>query len=254
MVYATVESAPADAGIFRSVDGGATREKRSPYTAQPMYYGKLFADPFNVHRLYSMDVQNQLSEDGGATRKNPRRTPKHVDNHALWIDPRFPDHYINGNDGGLYQTWDAGRNWIFFANLPITQFYDVDVSTNGPFYRVCGGTQDNNSLCGPAATRSTNGILNTDWFVTNGGDGFVSRIDPEDPNTIYAESQGGGMVRFDVRTGEGIGIRPEVGRGEAPGRWNWDTPIIISPHARTRLYRRRSGCIAATIAATAGRP
>ncbi|MEK6612603.1 MAG: glycosyl hydrolase [Gemmatimonadota bacterium] len=236
VVYATIESAPADAGIFRSVDGGVNWEKRSPYTAQPMYYATLVTDPFNVQRLYSMDVTNQLSEDGGATWKNLGERSKHVDNHALWIDPRFPDHYINGNDGGLYQTWDAGRNWIFFGNLPITQFYDVDVSTNGPFYRVCGGTQDNNSLCGPAATRSTNGILNTDWFITNGGDGFVSRIDPEDPNTIYAESQGGGMVRFDARTGEAIGIRPEVGRGEAPSRWNWDTPIIISPHARTRLY------------------
>ena len=236
VVYATVESTPGDGGMFRSVDGGITWEKRSPYTAQPMYYGKIFADPFNVQRVYAMDVQNQVTDDGGATWRGLGERSKHVDNHVIWVDPRFPDHYINGNDGGLYQTWDAGKNWIFFANLPITQFYDVDVSNNGPLYMVCGGTQDNNSLCGPAANRSTTGILNTDWFVTNGGDGFVSRIDPEDPNTIYAESQGGGMVRFDLRTGEAIGIQPAVGRGEAPSRWNWDTPIIISPHSHTRLY------------------
>ncbi|MEP6590682.1 MAG: glycosyl hydrolase [Gemmatimonadota bacterium] len=236
VVYATVESTPGDGGIFRSQDGGVTWEKRSSYTAQPMYYATLVADPFNAQRLYSMDVSTQVSDDGGATWRSLGERSKHVDNHALWVDPRFPDHYINGNDGGLYQTWDGGKNWLFFANLPIAQLYDVDVSSNGPFYLVCGGTQDNASLCGPAASRSSNGLLNTDWFVTNGGDGFVSRIDPEDPNTIYAESQNGGMVRFDVRTGEGIGIQPSEARGEAPSRWNWDTPIIISPHSHTRLY------------------
>lgn len=236
IVYATIESTPGDGGIFRSLDGGVTWEKRSSYTAQPMYYATLVADPFNVQRLYSMDVQTQVSDDGGATWRGVGERSKHVDNHALWVDSRFPDHYINGNDGGLYQTWDAGKTWQFFANLPITQFYDVDVSSNGPFYLVCGGTQDNASLCGPAASRSSNGLLNTDWFVTNGGDGFVSRIDPEDPNTIYAESQNAGMVRFDVRTGEAIGIQPAEGRGETPSRWNWDTPIIISPHSHTRLY------------------
>lgn len=236
IVYATVEAAQGSAGIFRSADGGISWEKRSSYTAQPMYYATIFADPFNTQRLYAMDVQNQVSDDGGATWRNLGERSKHVDNHYLWIDPRFPDHYINGNDGGLYQTWDAGKTWIFWANLPITQFYDIDVSNNAPYYMVCGGTQDNNSLCGPAASRNTAGILNTDWFITNGGDGFVSRIDPTDPNTIYAESQGGGMVRFDLRTGEAIGIQPAEGRGEAPSRWNWDTPIIISPHAPRRLY------------------
>ena len=236
VVYATIEAAAGAAGIFRSADGGITWDKRSGYTAQPMYYATIFADQFNTQRLYSMDVQNQVSDDGGATWRNLGERAKHVDNHFLWTDPRYPDHYINGNDGGLYQTWDAGKTWIFWANLPITQFYDVDVSNNAPFYIVCGGTQDNNSLCGPAASRNTAGILNTDWFVTNGGDGFVSRIDPTDPNTIYAESQGGGMVRLDLRTGEAISIQPAEGRGEAPNRWNWDTPIIISPHSARRIY------------------
>ena len=236
VVYATVESAPGDAGMFRSNDNGITWEKRSGYTAQPMYYGTLFADPFNVQRLYAVDVQNQVSDDGGATWRNLGERGKHVDNHYIWVDPKHADHLINGNDGGLYQSWDAGKSWIFYANLPIAQFYDIDVSNNAPFYMVCGGTQDNQSLCGPAAVRSSTGILNTDWFVTNGGDGFVSRIDPQDPNTVYAESQNAGMVRLNVATGEAISIQPQELRGEAPSRWNWDTPIIISPHKNTRLY------------------
>lgn len=236
VVYATIESTPGDGGIFRSSNTGITWEKRSSYTAQPMYYATLVADPSSVQRLYSMDVQTQVSDDGGATWRTLGEKSKHGDNHVLWVDPKTPEHYLNGNDGGLYQSWDAGKSWIFFANLPITQLYDIDVSSNGPFYMVCGGTQDNNSLCGPAASRSSNGILNTDWFVTNGGDGFVSRIDPMDPNTVYAESQNGGMVRFDVRTGEAIGIQPSEARGEAPSRWNWDTPLIISPHSHTRIY------------------
>jgi photosystem II stability/assembly factor-like uncharacterized protein len=235
VVYATVEAAEGGNGIFRSQDGGITWTRRSPYSAQPMYYGILVADPHSVDRVYAMDVSTQVSEDGGATWRGVGEKSKHVDNHALWIDPTNPDHLLNGNDGGLYQSWDRGENWIFFPNLPIAQMYDVDVDQSSPF-RVCGGTQDNNSFCGASATRSSHGVLNSDWFVTNGGDGFVSRIDPTDPNTIYAESQNGGMVRYDHRTGEAVSIRPRELRGEAPSRWNWDTPLIISPHSNTRIY------------------
>ena len=236
ILYATVEAANGEGGIFRSTDDGITWEKRSNYTAQPMYYATLVADPANAQRLYSMDVTTQVSDDGGTTWRGLGERSKHVDNHVLWVDPRNAEHYINGNDGGLYQSWDAGKTWIFFANLPIGQFYDIDVDNSAPFYRVCGGTQDNSSVCAPAATRKNIGITNSDWFVTTGGDGFVSRIDPTDPNTIYAESQNGGMVRYDVRTGEETSIQPQVARGEDPSRWNWDTPIIISPHSHTRLY------------------
>ena len=236
VIYATVEAANSEGGIFRSTDDGVSWEKRSTYTAQPMYYATLVADPFNAQRLYAMDVTTQVSDDGGSTWRGLGERSKHVDNHVLWVDPRNAEHYLNGNDGGLYQSWDAGKSWIYFANLPIGQFYDIDVDNSRPFYRVCGGTQDNSSVCAPTATRNNIGITNTDWFTTTGGDGFVSRIDPQDPNTIYAESQNGGMVRYDVRSGEETSIQPQVARGEDPSRWNWDTPIIISPHAHTRLY------------------
>ena len=236
IVYATIEAANGEGGIFRSNDGGISWEKRSPYGAQAMYYATLVADPHNPQRLYSMDVGSQVSDDGGTTWRGLGEQSKHVDNHALWVDPKNPDHYLNGNDGGLYQTWDGGKTWIYFANLPLGQFYDIDVDDARPFYHVCGGTQDNASVCAPTATRNNTGILNSDWFVTTGGDGFVSRIDPQDPNTIYAESQNGGMVRYDARTGDAVPMQPQEARGEAPSRWNWDTPIIISPHAHTRLY------------------
>ncbi|HEY3933385.1 MAG TPA: hypothetical protein VGL65_02075 [Gemmatimonadales bacterium] len=236
VIYATIEADSSSGGIFRSTDDGLSWEKRSSYTAQPMYYASLVADPFNVQRLYSMDVATQVSDDGGATWRGLGERSKHSDNHALWVDPKDADHYLNGNDGGLYQSWDGGKTWIYFANLPIGQFYDIDIDHASPFYHVCGGTQDNSSVCGPSATRSSTGILNSDWFVTTGGDGFVSRVDPADPNTVYAESQNGGMERVDLATGESVSIQPHEAPGADPSRWNWDTPIIISPQSHTRLY------------------
>jgi photosystem II stability/assembly factor-like uncharacterized protein len=160
----------------------------------------------------------------------------HVDNHIIWIDPVNPDHYLVGNDGGLYRSWDRGATWTFFENLPLAQYYDVDVDNALPFYNVYGGLQDNYSLGMPSRTKSDHGILNSDVFVTNGGDGFVSRVDPEDPNTIYAELQHGVIVRYDKRTGERVGIQPKEEKGGAPLRWNWDAPFIISPHNAKRLY------------------
>ena len=137
-------------GIFRSQDGGLTWERRSTYTAQPMYYGVLVADPHKVDRVYSMDVGTQVSDDGGATWRGVGEKSKHVDNHALWIDPANGEHLLNGNDGGLYESRDGGEYWTFFGNLPIAQMYDIDVDNSTPF-RVCGGTQDNASFCAPTS-------------------------------------------------------------------------------------------------------
>ncbi len=236
VVYLTVEAADRRGGIFRSSDRGGTWERRNEFDSGAMYYGHLVADPKNVDRIYIMNVFLMVSDDGGRTVRRLGERSKHVDNHDIWIDPRDNDHYLVGGDGGVYESFDRGANWDFKENLPVTQFYDITTDNAKPFYNVYGGTQDNYSFGGPSRTRSASGIVNSDWFVTNGGDGFKSQVDPEDPNTIYATLQNGVLVRFDKRTGERIGIQPQPARGEDSLRWNWDSPLIISPHSRTRLY------------------
>jgi photosystem II stability/assembly factor-like uncharacterized protein len=235
VVYAIIEAAESRGGVFRSDDHGATWQRRNPYEDQGQYYGQIFVDPKNEDRVYVLNVQIMLSEDGGRTLRAMQTRAKHVDNHAWWIDPNNNDHYLNGNDGGLYESWDRGVNWTFKQNLPITQFYDVAVDMGKPYY-VYGGTQDNNSLGGPSRTRGMTGPMNSDWFVTAGGDGFDTEVDPEDANTVYSESQYGGLVRFDRRTGTGVDIQPQELKDDPANRWNWDSPIVLSPHAHTRLY------------------
>jgi photosystem II stability/assembly factor-like uncharacterized protein len=236
VVYAEVEASGNKGGIFRSTDRGATWEKRNGFAAQGMYYGVIEADPKNVDRLYIMSVVIMISEDGGATVHPLGESAKHSDNHVIVIDSEDTDHLLVGCDGGVYQSHDRGKNWVWSANLPLAQFYDVATDNAEPFYFVYGGTQDNFSLGGPSRTVSANGITNADWFITQGGDGFHSQADPEDANTIYAESQYAGIVRYDRRTGESKGIRPQEAPGQPPLRWWWDSPIIISPFSHTRLY------------------
>jgi photosystem II stability/assembly factor-like uncharacterized protein len=237
VVYAIIEAADDKGGVFRSTDRGETWEKRSDYmSTSGQYYNEIFCDPKRVERVYSMDTWLHVTEDGGKTFTRVSEKTKHVDNHAMWIDPADTDHLLVGCDGGLYETFDRGATWDFKENLPVTQFYRVDVDEARPFYNVYGGTQDNFSVGGPSRTISESGITNADWFVTTGGDGFVSRVDPKDPNIVYAESQYGGLVRYDRRSGEEIDIRPQEAKGDAPYRFNWDSPLIISPHSHTRLY------------------
>src|SRR3954466_2642754 len=236
ILYANVEAANAKGGIYRSTDNGVTWQKRMDYNSGSMYYADLYADPANVDRLYIPDVFFQVSDDGGKTMHALGQRYMHVDNHIIWVDPANTDHLLVGNDGGLYRSFDRGATWTFFENLPLAQYYDVDVDNAAPFYNVYGGLQDNNSLGGPSRTRSEHGIMNQDWFVTQDGDGFVSRIDPEDPNTVYAALQHGVITRYDKRTGERIGVQPQEDKGGVPLRWNWDAPFIISPHSHTRLY------------------
>ncbi len=236
VVYATVEATGNLSGIFRSNDRGATWERMSSTIASGLYYGQIIADPKNVDRVYIPNVVFQVSDDGGRTQHALGERLKHVDNHAIWIDPKNTDYYLVGCDGGIYESFDRGVNWNFKSNMPIAQFYDVAVDSNNPFYYVYGGTQDNNSLGGPSRTRNNAGITNADWFVTNGGDGFRSQVDQEDPNTIYAESQNGGLVRFDKRTGENVDIQPIEGKDIESQRYNWDSPFIVSPHSHNRLY------------------
>lgn len=237
VVYAVVEAANKAGGFFRSSNRGETWEKRGDYVpGGPQYYNEIFADPKEKDRVYSMDVWIQVTEDGGKTFHKLGEPAKHPDNHAMWIDPSDTDHAIVGCDGGIYETFDRAATWRFSGNLPVTQFYRVSVDNASPIYNVFGGTQDNFSLGGPSRTSNIHGIVNSDWFVTEGGDGFQSQIDPEDPGTVYAEAQYGALTRFDRKTGESVPIQPEARPGEPPLRWNWDSPLIISPHNHTRLY------------------
>ncbi|MFM8909066.1 MAG: WD40/YVTN/BNR-like repeat-containing protein, partial [Gemmatimonadota bacterium] len=236
VLYAIVEAANDRGGVFRSDDNGVSWRRQGGFQTISLYYQRIFVDPKDADRVYAMDTYVMVSDDAGRTFTQLGEASKHVDNHVIWIDPDATDHYLVGCDGGLYESFDRGRSWRFFGNLPIPQFYKIDVSREAPFYHVYGGTQDNFSFGGPARTAHGNGIRNSDWFVTAGGDGFQSRVDPRDPTTIYAESQNGGLVRFDRRTGNAVRIAPEEEPGEDPARWYWDTPLVISPFANTRLY------------------
>ncbi|MEO8430976.1 MAG: glycosyl hydrolase [Acidobacteriota bacterium] len=236
-VYAVIEAANKAGGFYRSTNRGETWERRGDYVpGGPQYYNEIFADPSQKDRVYSMDVWIQVTDDGGKTFHKLGEPAKHPDNHVIWIDPENTDHYIVGCDGGVYESFDRAASWGFKANLPVTQFYRVSVDESSPAYMVYGGTQDNFSLGGPSRTTNIHGIANSDWFVTQGGDGFQSQIDPQDPNTVYAEAQYGVLTRFDRRTGESLVIQPQAAPGEPPQRWNWDSPLIISPHSHTRLY------------------
>ncbi|MGD8322368.1 MAG: glycosyl hydrolase, partial [Gemmatimonadota bacterium] len=234
-VYAIIEAAGESGGFFRSTDRGASFRRQSSYRTSGNYYSEIMCDPFDRDRVVSMDVWAQVTDDGGKTWGRFGELHKHVDNHALWFDPADPDHVINGNDGGVYESWDGAETWQFKANLPVTQFYKVALDNDAPFYGVYGGTQDNFSLGGPSRTTSQHGIVNADWEITNGGDGFESQADPTDPNIIYAQSQYGGLVRYDKKSGEIVPIQPQPAEGEAL-RWQWDAPLLVSPHSHTRLY------------------
>ncbi len=239
VVYATIELSDRKGGFYRSSNGGESWSKRNDYISGatgPHYYQEIFASPHAFDRVYQMDQRMHVSEDGGKNFRSIHRDHKHVDDHALAFDPNDPDYLLAGSDGGLYQSWDLGQTWQFVANLPVTQFYKVAVDYDEPFYNVYGGTQDNATQGGPSRTDSINGILNKDWFITIGGDGHQPAVDPTNPNIIYSQSQRGNLYRHDRKTGEVVFIRPQPDRGEVADRFNWDSPILISPHDPARLY------------------
>jgi len=235
-IYAIVEASEGKGGFFISTNRGASWEKRNSYATSGNYYQEIIADPVDPDRVYAMNNWMRVTSDGGKTFDYVGEDYKHIDNHVIWINPNNNQHLLSGNDGGIYESWDAGKNWSFKPNLPVTQFYKVAVDNAKPFYNIYGGTQDNFSLGGPSRTVSDNGPNNFDWFITHGGDGFESQVDPENPNIVYAQSQYGNLVRYDKMSGEEKGIQPKERKGEDSYRWNWDAPLAVSRHQSGRVY------------------
>jgi len=236
VVYALVYAAGDESGFFRSADRGQTWTRQSNYkVVDPQYYGEIYADPHQFDRIYAVDMTTHVTEDGG---KHFQRVSwrMHVDHHAMAFDPTDRNHLLVGNDGGLYESYDHGRTWRHFTNLPTSQFYRVAADNALPFYDVYRGTQDNGSMAGPSRTINRVGIRASEWIQTGGGDGFQPRIDPENTDIVYGLSQNGAVFRLDKRTGARTGIRPAQEPNGPAMRWHWDTPLLISPHSPKRLY------------------
>jgi photosystem II stability/assembly factor-like uncharacterized protein len=235
IVYVEIEHM-TQGGVYRSEDKGATWTKMSDVNPRPSYYSQIRIDPNNDKKIWVLGAPLYMSEDGGRTFTQARGNGIHSDHHALWIDPSNSDHILIGNDGGVDVTHDSGRTWDFINNIPLGQFYEIAYDMQKP-YHLCGGLQDNYTWCGPSANHDTSGIGNDEWINVNGGDGFHARIDPADPNLIYVESQDGGINRRDLRTGESKSIRPLEDNDKAPRyRFQWNSPLIISPHDHNTIY------------------
>ena len=239
VLYAAIELDQREGGVWRSADRGASWEKMSDRIAGgtgPHYYQELYASPHAFDRIYFMDVRASVSNDGGATWTSIADESKHVDNHALAFRQEDPHYLLIGTDGGLYETFDHAGTWRYIDNLPVTQFYKVAVDDAEPFYTIYGGTQDNNTQGGPSRTDNVSGIRNSDWSVVLFGDGHQPATEPGNPDIVYAHWQQGNLVRHDRTTGEIVYIQPQVGEDEAPNRFNWDAPILVSPHDAARIY------------------
>ena len=240
VVYASIEAGDDEKGFYKSTDKGESWKKRNSYISGgtgPHYYQEIEVSPVNPDLVYQMDVFIQVTRNGGDQFKIlGTGREKHSDNHALWIDPDNGRHLLAGTDGGLYETFDEGTTWRHFPNLPISQFYKLGLDNDEPFYNIVGGAQDLGTLIGPSRTMNTEGIRNQDWYVPLGADGYNSAFDPKDPNIVYMEIQQGELHRLDRRSEEVLNIKPQAAPGDAPERWNWDSPLLISPHNNEHLY------------------
>ena len=239
VIYAAIELDRRTGGVYRSAYRGSSWTKQSDAVSGatgPHYYQELYASPHQFDRLYLVDVRMQISNDGGKTFTRMKEQFKHSDNHALAFRLDDPDYLLVGTDGGLYESFDLAENWRYVANLPLTQFYKVAVDDAVPFYNIYGGTQDNATQGGPSRTTWSLGIDNSDWFLTLGGDGHQPATEPGNPDIVYSESQQGFLSRIDLTTGEMLLIQPQPEAGESYERFNWDSPILVSPHSPTRIY------------------
>ena len=239
VVYAAIELDRTQGGVYRSADGGSSWSKMSDTVSGgtgPHYYQELYASPHKFDRLYLMNVRVLTSEDGGKSFTQLKEEKKHSDNHALIFKKDDPNYLMIGTDAGIYESFDLAQNWRYIKNLPLTQFYKVAVNNAEPFYSIFGGTQDNGSVGGPSATDEREGIANKHWYKTLFADGHQSATDPVHDDIIYAETQQGGLHRIDLTSGEPVIIQPQAQEGDPYERFNWDAPILVSPHNPARLY------------------
>jgi BNR-Asp box repeat protein len=242
VVYAIVES--KDGTLYRSDDRGETFRnvsKQESIVSRGFYYTTVRVDPTNEDRVYAVASTLFVSPDGGKTFRSITGR-SHIDFHALWIDPKNPKRMWHGQDGGIGVSYDGGESWEAVYNIPLGQFYQVHADNRQPFYNVMGGLQDNGSWTGPSRTREPAGIMNDDWRMVSFGDGFYVINHPDNPDVYLSESQGGHIVWTDFRTREQQLVNP-WGRGSGGGpaagkkfRWNWNAPIVLSPHEKTAVY------------------
>ena len=239
VVYAAIELDRRTGGVFRSTDRGASWEKMSETVSGatgPHYYQELYASPHQFDKIYLADVRVQISDDGGKTFSRMKEEKKHSDNHVIVFKQDDPDYLLVGTDGGIFESFDGTENWRHVSNLPLTQYYKVAVDDAVPFYNIYGGTQDNGTHGGPSRTDKREGISNSDWYLILGGDGHQPATEPGNPAIVYAESQEGYLSRTDRTTGEIVGIQPQPEPGEPFERFNWDSPVLVSPHMPSRIY------------------
>ncbi|MEM9895798.1 MAG: glycosyl hydrolase [Bacteroidota bacterium] len=239
VLYAAIELDRTKGGVWRSEDRGGSWTKMSDAVAGatgPHYYQEIFASPHKFDRLYMMNNRLMKSEDGGKTFENMDETAKHGDNHAVAFKMSDPNYLLVGTDGGVYESFDLGANWRYMENLPLTQFYKVAVDDAEPFYNVYGGTQDNSTEGGPSRTDNHHGIRNADWKVVLNWDGHQPATEPGNPNIMYGQRQQGTLSRIDLATGEVIDIMPQPAENEDFERYNWDAPILVSPHDPATIY------------------
>lgn len=239
IIYAAIELDRRTGGVYKSTNRGESWTKQSDAVSGatgPHYYQELYASPHVFDKLYLMDVRVQVSNDGGKTFGRMKEENKHSDNHAIAFRKDNPSYMLVGTDGGLYETFDNGENWRFIANMPITQFYKVAVDDATPFYNVFGGTQDNSTEGGPSRTDNFQGIQNADWRVVLDWDGHQPATEPGNPDIMYGERQEGTLSRIDMKTGEIVDIQPQPAEGEPYERFNWDSPILVSPHKPSTIY------------------
>ena len=239
VIYATIETDNRGGGFYRSADQGASWTKMSDEVGGgtgPHYYQEIFADQHQFDRVYIASNYSKVSDDGGKTWTPINTKRKHVDDHAMAFHPTDPDFVLMGSDGGIYMSHDRMANWRFMANLPLTQFYKVAPDDSKPFYKIYAGAQDNSTQGGPSRTMREEGIKNKDWFLTLGGDGHGPATEPGNPDIMYSQWQQGNLTRVDMKTREGVYIKPQPQPGDPAERYNWDAPINVSAHDPARIY------------------